>query len=199
MKPTRTEVAAEPGGVVPLAELKTYCRVYGPDTEEDAALTALEAAAVDKIAARIGRPLGAVAVTDFYRGWSRRLELSQPGAVTAVNVAVRPAGGGVQAVLLTPLTPQVPGAWRLDETADPRAVVIPVAPDVALDRDAEAPVSVSYTTAALAGAGTERVMTAIKLLVNEMYHHGGDGGLAAKGLSPSIERLIAAWTPAQRS
>ena len=187
MRPGRTQRAAETdaltrngeaGHVVPLADLKAYCRIY--DDADDGLLGELNKAAQDILAGFINAPVGELAVVDFYGRADPRLELStrvKAGEAVTVNVKVN---GADQAV----------AGHVLDATGDPPAVVFPVGQVFpAPDSRFVFPVSASYTSAAFTGAGEEGLVQAVKALVSEGYHHGGDAMSETRAVNRAVRFL----------
>ena len=178
MRPGRLpQRSRETGAVVPLADLKSYCRIF--DDDDDDLLTALAATAQDIIAGHLNTPVGEVTVTDFFRGLDRRLELSaRVKDSTSVTVTAKVDGAD-----------QDVSGGSLDRSSDPPAVIFADPNFPTLDRLYALPVSARYTAPAFTGAGEEGLVQAIKFLVNEGYHHGGDAMSDPRQVSRAVRFL----------
>ena len=120
--------------------------------------------AQDILAGHLGRPVGEVDVFDYYSAAAGRLGLSAAvKADTTPTVKVRTSGGETTV-----------NDALLDESTDPAELVFQGIAWPDPDPRITYPVTIKYTAAALTGVGQESLAHAIKVLVNEGYHHGGD-------------------------
>ena len=147
---------------------------------ETALLQALAATAQDILAGYLACPVGEVNVVDFYGGTACRLELSsRVKDAAAVVVSVTVAGDDTEQA-----------GFVVDTTTDPPAVVFPAdhvfpAPDPRFLH----PVKAAYKGAAYAGAGVEGLQHAIKVLVQDGFHHGGDAMSDTKTVQRAVRFL----------